>query len=434
MQKQFVVGVTGQEVEVSDLNTVAAAAALAEDRVFSELLRLPGSDGTNITKGVLPYGLRDNSTTTSPQQASVVGAYFSADAKVYVPPMRLFVGSRSASFASADSREAWYGDARSAVIVGATSTVGKLGNTDVQLAATASNNRKDLIYARVDIDTAQTPVTRYVKAADGSEGTQNISVFYKTSVTIGVVQGTEAATPTEPALPSDSGNSYYIPLAYVSLAHPHTLTSFVSPSQIAEVAPILGVAPAAGGVDCRPLKLFSSTPYLTATWGAGTRPESFLPASMSGKVERFFGLDFTGGKTPIALNGYTTLDDSIDWRYRLFKSTFYVQASGVLGWQAGGTTPAPGPNTSPTALNLYTQMGQSFRDDGYGSAGGGIDPASDNGHVLLLNSAQVSGFPSYFQVFVDINTGALKCHINNTTPNCLMVFWIEATGPFKNAL
>ena len=430
MQKQFVVGVTGQEVEVSDLNAIAASASQADDKVFAELLRIPQYDGSHIVKGVLPYGQGDIRATSLTQQTAVVGTYIAANATVYVPPMRFFVGGRAVDLTTADNRDLWYSDVRSAALVGSVGTVANLGNTNVQLAATASNNRKDLVYARVDIDAAQTPVTRYVKAADGTEGTQNISVFYKTTVTIGVVQGTEAATPVEPALPSDSGNSYYIPLAYVSLAHPHTLTSFIQPSQIGEVAPVVNVASIAGGVDCKPASVLSSSGYLTATWGAGLRPESFLPSSMSGKVERVFGFDFTGGKTPIPLNTYTTIDNSIDWRNRLFKSTFYVEAVGPhLPWKTGGTNPSPGFNGYN---NLIVQMGQSFRSDTYGSLAGGIDPASSRGHVLLLDSATVSGFPTYMQFFVD-SSGALRVHISAASPNSIIIGWIEATGPFTNA-
>jgi hypothetical protein len=344
--------------------------------------------------------------------------------------MRFFIGTRAVDLSTSDGRDAWYGDARTAVLVGSLGTVSKLGNTNVQLPATVSNNRKDLIYARIDIDTAQTPVTRYVKAADGTEGTQNVSVFYKTTVTIGTVQGTEAATPVEPSLPSDTGSSYYIPLAYVSLGHPHTLTSLIEPSQIGEVAPILSVAPAAGGVDCKPLSLFSSQAYLTATWGAGLRPESFLPATMSGKVERVFGMDFTSGKLPIPINGYTTLDDSIDWRNRLFKSTFYVSNfSSSLAWDLPSP---PIPAYSAGAL-LGTFMGQSFRSDTYGADAGGINPTNVHGHVAILNSATVSGFPSIVQFFVDGLTGALRAHISAVSPNTIIVGWIEATGPFTNA-
>ena len=140
--------------------------------------------------------------------------------------------------------------------------------------------------------------------------------------TIGTVQGTEASTPSPPSLPSDTTTAYYIPLAYVSVLHPHTLTSVIGPSSIVDIATVLGVAPSAGGIDCRPLSAFSSI-----TYGANyPRKDSFMPQCMFGKVERVFGFDFTDGKTPLALNGYTTLDDSIDWRNRLFKSTFYVSS------------------------------------------------------------------------------------------------------------
>lgn len=408
MQSKLNLYFPGQEVELQDLQSISTNAALADDRILAELLRLPMFGAGTVAKGVMPYGLRQTDAAWT-QGFPLVAP--SAPGLVYVAPFRAVVGTRVATSPNA---EAWLTDIRSALVTPTASN----GQT-LPIAPTAANNRWDLVYCRVDIDAPEALVTRYVKAVDGTQGAQSIAAHLRTRGELGVAQGTEGATPTRPSLPADAGNAYYIPIAYIYLPHPFGV-DLVARSDIHEVAPVLGVASPVGGVDCRPAT------FASAAWTGNQREPEFLPVAMAGKVERFLALKFEGGHEGLPLGATTTIDSSVDWRKRVFKTTIQTNTSAVIPWVGTpGISSIPGVATSST----FVTCGQSFQDD-FGAIPGAV------GHVADLSNPthgdMASG--SLIQLYVDGVTGHMMAKVNPTSPACTIFLWIEATAPFFNAV
>ena len=55
-EKKYVHLLDGQEVEEDDLNGISENAALADDRVLAELVRVRPYNGTSPSRGIMPYG------------------------------------------------------------------------------------------------------------------------------------------------------------------------------------------------------------------------------------------------------------------------------------------------------------------------------------------------------------------------------------------
>ncbi len=425
MQNLYEAPVDGIEVQRADLNTIAKEASLAEDRVFNELTRPTYNSVGNVDKKIFPYGLRRADLYgTYTQHQGVLSPTGAANATVHIRPFRAVLGMRT-SDTNPD---------------GARSTHVEAFTTSMQFAATVSSNRWDLVYARVNVDAAEPDANRYVKEASGNIGVQSVSLFKKTSITINKVQGVEASNPTRPSLPTDVGNSYYIPLGYVLVQHPHTLTSIIAANQIQECAPIAGIAPAAGGCDVQPCDYASRAAVSGGNTGipndwtpANGRPREYLPTTMVGKVERFIALDFLGGHASLPLNADTILDESIDWRRRFFKTTVCAYANGriasVGNLAAVNTLPQPA-GYDPT--EAVTFMGQSMTNSlsaAYTIPGGigRVATLTDSGVTLMASG-------SLIVLYVDSTSGALKVDVGSTNPTCILFLWIDATGPYSNVL
>src|SRR5690606_7251774 len=82
---------------------------------------------------------------------------------------------------------------------------------------------------------------RYIKGPTGTVSAQNVIPTRVTTVTIGVTEGTEAASPVGPNLPESIPTVVHIPLAYVYLQHSHTLGDPINPRHIWEAAPVVGL-------------------------------------------------------------------------------------------------------------------------------------------------------------------------------------------------
>ena len=438
MRSKYVHSVVGQEVQQGELNTIAREAAEAEDRVFAELFRVKPFDGTTTYKAVIPYGRKESNASEGARH--IIAQSGVADHTVKVSPFRVIVGTRT-EFSS--DPETALADVRSQLLVG----TGSDGIFFIQLPATVANNRWDLIYARVDIDVDSSAVTRYVKAANGTQTTQAIPLYKNVSVTTAIQVGTEGATPTRPTLPSDTSSSYYVPLAYVYCGHPETLTSIVDKVDIVAAAPIAQIPSVLGGDDVRPANLLDSVAAASiatvaaSNWPSG-KPHAFLPSDMVGKAERFFALDFTAGTPTIPLNATTRLDDSVYWRERVFKCTIQTIKNGKIAWSgaaSGSNLAVPGVSFSggsnPGGLNqtnIFVQMGQSFVNDTSGTI------PTAHGYVARLdtsncprNDANGSDFAasSYVRIYVDQN-GYLQAQVSSTSPACVIFVWLEATGRF----
>jgi hypothetical protein len=249
---------------------------------------------------------------------------------------------------------------------------------------------------------------------------------------VGVVKGVEGPSPAYPALPADTwvtaqygAGSYYIPLAYVTLGHPFgSPTDIVIARMIRVVAPIIGVAPAAGGIDAGPANQLYTVSGLTTGWAPGSdRPREYMPATMTGDVRRFLALDFTGGHASLPLNATTVIDDSIDWRNRYFKTTVQVGSGGIAHADTAPIAPHP---TGASPSLVFTFIGQSFAHDGYGTTN-----PDQLGHLAILNQATVQiAASSNIEIFVNQATGNLEAKCAVTSPASSLFVWIDATGPY----
>src|SRR5690606_5860161 len=184
MEEQFKAPLNGLEIHIEDVDLWSKNAALADDRVLAELLQLAPFTAGEPAKAILPYG-----------KALVVPSG-SDDSTVRVRPFRAIVGSRD-TVANIGHKDNWH-DVRSALHI---PNVSGQQYRNVQLSATASNNRWDLIWCRVEADIPSATKPRYVKSSGGTVISQNLIATKITTVTIGVNEGTEAASPVGPNLP-----------------------------------------------------------------------------------------------------------------------------------------------------------------------------------------------------------------------------------------
>lgn len=421
MESQYQHTVNGQEVQQDDLNAMGEAGALADDRVLAELLRLAPYD-SGAAKAIVPFHI-DGADVASwdPNDATIVPSG-SADSKVRINPFRAVVGSRTAI--GTDAKKAWR-DIRSALLVGATTLY-----QETQLAVTAANHRIDLIYAQVNVDVNAAAVSRYVKTAGGSGSASLISTIKQTTVQIGVVQGAEAGSPTRPALPADSGSAYYIPLAYVHLQHPHTLVTAIDPDWIEEVAPISMLSRALGASSLRPANMCHKIGGIIEGGWAPYRPALYLPPSMVGGQSIVIPINttvFSAGTTKV-------IDDSIDWRKRVFR--WQVQRlSGSFSWLKLGGVDAPSV-VNATAAKLgaawMVGFGQSFEDDGTAQAGvaGGMAALLSNNNLTEF----CASIGDYVAIIARDSDGALVAKTSNPAPSGggSVFLWLDASGPDGN--
>jgi hypothetical protein len=323
MEKQYIHTVDGQAFDQTELNLVAAEAAQADDRLIAELFRCrPYVGGATPVqeKLILPY--RVEGTWGDGVNTSALIRPNGATGQVMVYSFRAVIGTRSTTIPGA-----WY-EIRTARFEGSTNTP-TYGDA-VQLSATVANNRWDLVYARVQVEAQTAPENRVVRTIAGV-ATQEIALYRNNLVTFGVVEGTEGATPTLPALPTDGTPStgfYYIPLAYVLLEHPFTTGSVVATANIREVAPVARLASSTGAVTAEPATFANaddSDLWDQRAWSPSAgRPQEFLPSIMSGGTMRFLALDMSDTTRSLAQNTVTIIDNSMDWTNRIIWFVVYV--------------------------------------------------------------------------------------------------------------
>lgn len=407
MEDRYQHTVNGQAVEQADVNLIATEAAMQDDYVLAELLR-PTNYLSAVQKLIIPSA-RSGRQTTNLSGAGVVIPKAASDSSVLVRPFRAIVGI-TGNVTTLGHLKA-FRDIRSVVHPGTTSGQ---PNTELQLSATSSNHRWDLIYAQVQVDIDSATESRYVKDSGGTVAAQNVVPTKKTTVTIAVVEGTEAASPTRPAVPSDSGSSYYFPLAYVLLTHPHTLVTAIDESWIQEVLTPAYIGEALGARSSGPADgCYYTGGYADAAdpWAVGNRPDNYLPPSMHGGVTRFFAVQ---GLTV----GTHVIDQSIDWRDRWVK--WEVQGRG------GATNKHPGTNTS-----------------GYLAASGldntVIFSAADSEILRVVASdhadtwrARVlsSGTSAVGKLQANATTGNLELVVSGATIADACHIWLDATGAY----
>lgn len=425
MEQKYLHTLSGQEVHEDDINLVSDNASLADDRVLAELLRLAPFTAAPVAKAILPHAIEGPGDGTNDPNHPTARSTGLADATVNILPYRAIVGSRDTA-ASIGGKANWR-DIRSGIFAGASS----LG-TPFQLPVTAADPRWDLIYSKVTVDKNDPAVTRNVRdGVTGVVSTPDLVITQQTTVETFVLNGAEAATPVRPAVPADSGDEFHIPIAYVLVVHPHTLTSIIPQDRIHEAHPIAGLARSVGMQSLEPARsLYDPAGAVEANtpWTTGNaRPEAYLPPSMSGGASRLVAMKWDGSTQSHGLNVVTVLDDSIDWRNRLFK-TKLVASDGAFIWQDGGGGVVPSHALNVEGTNKTDRMGQGFEDDGTAAVGtaGAIVARVTNAELSVIAAG------AGITLFVDLADGKLKLLTGSTNPQVRLFAWVEASAPFGN--
>ncbi len=429
MEPKFQLEFPGQQVQKTDLELIGTESALADDRVFAELLRMtPFPTDAPATKGILTY------RHASSGVESLVTPN-GADGKVRIAQFRAFVSSRTLVYVS--PKDNWR-DIRSALSVISTDTT---GHHLVTVAANSSGDpRWDLIYATVTVDADDTTTSRKVKDPTTKVvSSETVSVTKSTTVAIGITTGTAAPGASWPALPADSGGNYNIPLAYILVPDGHSSTSTVTCQQIAIVAPCLALSESTGTTSLRPASS-NSEPAVgaIAAWadaGPGGRTDYYVPSSMVGGRSLFccFNLMHASDPTQWSHQTGSIVDDSIDWRFRYFR--WSISASGnvsdLFPHERGGSSfsgsfitgvPAPG-------VSAADGMGQSFFDNH------GLGYTTEGGTILLVSNAnlsQVDAGSTGVHLYVDPITGFMKIDVGGF-PQVRLFVWLDSTAPFENS-
>lgn len=421
--------VDGQGVQQQDLNLAFREAALADDAVLAELLRLAPFNESAVAKAVVPYGVAGvNGAMVAPNGAS---------GSVLLQPHRVVVGARTAVSATPGTATLNWKDVRSRAYA-PTDDNATLGHKVSFVANASGNPRWDVVCMRFDVDQNGPTASRNVRAPGTSATVAPVATPVVPNLTQvltpTIIQGTPASSPAVPAITADvpgATGTYYVPIAAVLIPNGFGATTTVLGEWIQMLAPIVPLSTAFGAVVARPPNRLSSalSSALMQTWGAsGTRPTMALPCTRTGGVRMSFPFDATTATPPI-LDG-AVLDDSMDWRGR----TFTVKCSGRAGatqfatqhGAASGAIPQAGGGAVST-----TQEGQSSEDDsaavlGVGSRNAGVVFFAANAQLSLVNAG-----PNAIGLYVDLSTGALKLYYLGT-PGQLLLFTVEATGALDN--
>lgn len=410
----------GQEVAVADFNLLGSVAGLADDRVFAEWLRTIVFDGANTYKTILPYGTLqiEGLTPGTAVNFGTVQPTGSANGSVNVFPFRAVVGSRTSVGTSPALN---WSDIRTALFTGAAT----LSQTLALAANSSGNPRWDLIYATVSVDTPSGTQTRRVKTpSTGVVTAQTVTTQLLNPVTVGQTQGTPGATPTIPALPSDSGGNYFIALAAVRVPNGfNSSTTIVNADIRDQVAisalqsPTTGVGricPASGNNDqAGTYATDLSGPGAWAAGTAGQRPGVFLPPGLVGGEERVILIDANNSSHPSHANG-SVVDDTIDWRNRFTRVEGQARTSTELFAcdPSAGTTALP--NFALTALSAV--YSNTFKADA-GLVAGASTLATYN--------------TGAFGLYVLASDGKLRWFTNGSVANRFFL-WIKASTIFPN--
>ncbi|MDB4992597.1 MAG: hypothetical protein JWM74_29 [Myxococcaceae bacterium] len=423
MEKRYQHLTNGQSVLKDDLNVLGEASSLADDRVFAEMFRMQPYDGSTVRKGVLPY------RHAASANAALVAAN-GASGSVLVNPFRAFVGTRTAVATDAKLN---LRDVRSALSVGSTT----LAQT-VAIGANASGNpRWDLVYAAVAVDANSASVSRKVKdPTTKAISAATLVTTLETTVTLGVVAGTAAASPVWPTIPADSGGTYYVPLAHVRVPTGFGASSTVLATDIAIVAPCLGMSDAVGGSVSPPTEAVALPTAKQQSWGStGTRPGRFMPSSMTGKKELLLYLDLYDASSTNWSHASGDTLDSRDWRGRFAKWTCAIDdAPSATPWRSATfETYGNFPGDEFGGVDIGVGFDVTTNDLIHGMAHS-IGAGASGQHLIIgLDSDRhdvVAG--TILNVYVDAADGKLKFSCNPTMTRRFFI-WLEFSGPFENA-
>jgi len=367
MEQQYVHNLAGtnngQAVYSEDYSLIGGEAALADDRVLAELLRMLPF-GATASRGVMPYRVNAYEAPATQGQAIVKAG----TGKVTVSPFRAFIGSRTA--AAAGGKANWR-DIRSAIMVGATTL-----NSDVTPDATIVGvQRIDLVYAAVSVDVNDSGVSRKIKSpTTGVISTSTVVVTKSTNIALGVVKGADNVA-TVPALQADGGGTYYIALAYVHVPASFGGATVLTNADVWEASPAITMAESTGAASVRPAdgSFLATGAVETNTPFAFTgRKAGHLPSTMVGGEEILVALDLVAPNFSHVTGD--VVDASRDWTKRLWTWQIAGIGSGstpFFPWEAAAAVPlAPGSTCIAASGLLASGMGQSFVADVAPTRGG----------------------------------------------------------------
>lgn len=428
---------TGQEILLDELEQMADNGALSEDRSVAGLHDLGGAGVADTPIiSVKPYN--PGKSQASGVQSSGVHTTLSLNRTILVGPFQFIIGSPETDLAN--NPFAPLRDVRSvqqAEVVTPGSSVGEV----VQLSATAGDNRWDLVYAELKRDVSKTQLTRFQKDPDTENVTApTVDTELGQEVTIKVVVGTEAASPTRPALPANSPGVYNVPLAYVALMHPFAAADAVPANAIQELWLNQGISLGHAAQQFQILtQQFSVGGFADSAdpWdpsSATPRPEIYMSPQMRGGLSFPLAVILTansGGVRTFANNSDNVVDNLIDWRQRLFRVWVGIRSGLVTStfvWNTAAGQPMPtwsAHHLTGDSNRLAVGFGQSFDDD-LVSAGAG-------GTIFRLTDSDLSDLPAGTAIELYVDTlGQMKMKIGATDPDSILFAWIDATNQFSN--
>lgn len=385
----------------TEMNTVAASAAQAEDNAISTIFDAPAYVSGTPARGVIP-------TLGTLVSIDTVGTRLNG--------VRVWAHVAFAGPFSTDPNNI--------------TTASSLGTTRdfANGSGNASAHRYDLVYEVIFPSIADTVVQRKIKDISSKVvSVANSSVTSHSAVTYGIVTGTESTgTPTLPTAPADPVGGYVIPLAYVRLPGNYVAgTTGVFPYDIMEIADVL---PLPG--TPRPANQLTKFNSLITTIGLAKISDpgryAFLPANMSGgAVSRFlaYRVASAGFSTGAFADG-TVLDDSIDWSGRAFKWTAQIASGSNYAWIASG--PPSADTTAPSTVSTVRGVGQSFRAEP--NLGSLIVPARIDHSNSYLGSAE------WTELVVDSSNRLICKHSGVFAATAVIFIWLDATGQFLDTI
>jgi hypothetical protein len=411
----------GREVSIADLNALGDTAALADDRVLAELLRIaPYSSGAS--KAVIPYAFAGFSGSN----AGIVSP--GPSGKIRIQPFRAIVGSRAAVGSGAKAN---WRDIRSAIVVGTTTLAQDFVVAD---AEDDFEHRWDLFWVKLTLD-AVTSEARYKKDPTTKAVTAATRSISRTVAwTIGFTKGTTGgAPPVRPSIPADTATEFYVPLAYVGVPGSFNSGQTITTYNIFEVAPTVQLSRATGAASLKPAnQLYKDGGVLLTKipWNVnGFRPGPLLPPTMTGSESRLVAMQL-GSSLPASVADNDIIDDSVDWRNRIFRWSC-AALGGSVNKFAFDPSLLPGHVPLPDAGALALSAGSQSQGLGQSMVIGEIGYIAV--YAAFVDSAMMSqlGVGSAVGLYVDQATGSLKVKILGT-PNAQVFFWLEASGPFAN--
>lgn len=434
MESQYFVQENGQEVRIQDIASFSKNAALADDRVLWELFRLLPYDVAGPQKIVMPYGIEGWPKPASDNSTALVHPT-PTGGSVRVRGFRAGVSSLTSSGALDKIRDMRTGQ------LAPTSD----GFTVVTIAANASlNPRWTLVYATVTPDTDGDSESVLVKdTATQNVTAQTVVINKKTTIGLGTVNGTAAASPTRPAIPADAAGVYYIPLAYVLVPAGFGSLTVLDRRAIYEVAPVRAINSAMGVISSRPANQQWEEDGTVDTNQSGadaavstTRPGAYLPSTMVGGEERIILIQ--NALTPLSHNDEDVVDDSCDWRFRYFEWTATAEDNGTTADAFPSDRRVTGTNFVSSAWNseigvtVAFGVGQSFVDDT--TKGAVFSVADGNGAACVIRGSmltKIGGGSDYIMLYVRNTDGALVVRFSGT-PDAQVKIRLRATAPYSN--